>query len=227
MIEVNSPYERWGLREEYVEWSMPKRVFVENGNWIDFFLVKYKERSYEKADYHCFIYECEADGTMINRYWRGFKNDYYKGVIYGDFVDKFINDVDYRDRFNTKHGEYQKGKQTVNEVIDGINVPIDAEIHELIKELRDAGYDSRGSCRGTAFAWCDHPRVDDAHLDVAYVDFAVAPTELIEKLKNNKYILASDGCIRISSSARDYNTMFPEIMMSAIAALKRETPSIT
>jgi len=204
---------------------MPKTIEVEDGKRIEFALVKYKERGYDKAEYHCYINEIDADGKTVNKYWRGFKNDYYTGAIYGDFSKRFIEDVEYRDKYNVKHAKQLQYKRVITEDVEGEKIEIDAEIYEVVTALWSAGYGTWNSCKGTAFTWRDHPSLEDVHTPVAYVNFVEEPKELIAALKGNKYIIAESGNVRICSSAREYNSMFPEIMLHAIAALKKETPS--
>jgi len=220
IINTSSRYEKSEYLSESIEWQRYNEEQAENFKKIVFNLVKYKEGKYEKADYECFIYEYDEGGNLLEQYWRGYKNDYFTGALHGKYVRRFVEDIEYRDKYNIKRGWSIK-KQSVETGIERegfkSTVVVDPEMYEVVMAYHNAGFEMSSSCRGTAFTWQDYPGLRDGHITLAHIHFNEAvPSGLIEMLKKSKFIDAEEGMYRIESSEVEYNSMFPEIMLAAL-----------
>jgi len=151
----------------------------------------------EEGAFCCDIKIKNKNGDLLEEYRRLFLVAKFHEKHYERFVNKFCNDVRYRDQFNVKHFSEDKSQ-------DGA---IDERIADLVKRFNDLGFETKYSCQGTDEPWQDRPCHSDGHSVTAYVTFYKWLPDCMMKL------LQSDSRLNVRRDAiyashRRYNVNF-------------------
>ena len=177
---------------------------IEDGKRVIFTLLADLDDFHEENDegcYTCDISIFDKDNKVVDEYCRLFLVKSFNQTHYKRFINRFCNDIIYRESFNMKNEIHiERDKNAIDERISG-----------LIIKLNELGLKTKYSCQGTDDEWSDRPCKKDGHSECAYISFVEPlPATILEKIKQDNRLRSERSSVY--AGKRQYNKVFPDIL---------------